>query len=284
MTRYLVGIDGSLRGKRAADWAAYQAGRAGGVITLMTIVDPVGAAGLGFDSETFSRAAQESLDDVVEYLSVKYPGLIVSTKVVVGALIESMVDEAADYDVLVVGSHHGFGAGRTFGNATGLKLSVSSPIPTVVVPNDWRPENAGVGITVGVGPDDSAAKAIAFGVERSLVTGESLELVSGWGLPAFLSKPAELMGGGISPVGEQFQNTLDKIVVELKEANPDLDVSGKAEESTSPARAILEASRHSSMLVLGTHSYGTFGRALFGSTTASVLSNLLVPTVVVPMK
>lgn len=284
MTRYLVGIDGSLRGKRAADWAAYQAQRTGGIIMLMTVVDPVSAAGLGFDSETFSRAAQESLDDVKEYLEVKYPGLITATKVVVGTLIESLVDEAADHDLLVVGSHHGFGAGRTFGNATGLRLSVSSPVPTVVVPTDWRPENAGRGIAVGIGPDESAANAIAFGVQRALAMGEPLKLISGWGLPAFLSRPAEMMGGGIAPVGEQFQNTLNEIVSNLKAANPDLVVSGKAEESTSPARAILESSRHSNMLVLGTHSYGTFGRALFGSTTNSVLGNLLVPTVIVPMK
>lgn len=284
MTRYLVGIDGSLRGKRAADWSAYQAQRTGGIIMLMTVVDPVSAAGLGFDSETFSRAAQESLDDVKEYLEVKYPGLITATKVVVGTLIESLVDEAADHDLLVVGSHHGFGAGRTFGNATGLRLSVSSPVPTVVVPTDWRPENAGRGIAVGIGPDESAANAIAFGVQRALALGEPLKLISGWGLPAFLSRPAEMMGGGIAPVGEQFQNTLNEIVSNLKAANPDLVVSGKAEESTSPARAILESSRHSNMLVLGTHSYGTFGRALFGSTTNSVLGNLLVPTVIVPMK
>ncbi|MDO5335734.1 MAG: universal stress protein, partial [Coriobacteriia bacterium] len=189
-----------------------------------------------------------------------------------------------DHDLRVVGSHHVFGAGRTFGIATGLWLSVSSPVPRVVVPTDWRPENAGRGIAVGIGPDESAANAIAFGVQRALALGEPLKLISGWGLPAFLSRPAEMMGGGIAPVGEQFQNTLNEIVSNLKAANPDLVVSGKAEESTSPARAILESSRHSNMLVLGTHSYGTFGRALFGSTTNSVLGNLLVPTVIVPMK
>lgn len=284
MTRYLVGIDGSVQGKRAAHWSAYQANQTGGIVSLFSVVDPVTAAGLGFDSETFSRAAQDSLDDVVEYIKTKYPDVCVNTKIVIGSVVECLVDESIDHDIIVVGSHHGFAGGRAFGNATGLKVSVMASVPTAVIPSDWRPENAGEGIAVGIGPDKSATQAIQYGIQRALATKQRLKLVSGWGLPAFLQRPAEMMGGGIAPVGEQFQNTLDRLVADISAENPGLEVKGVCEESSSTARAILGATRHNNMLVLGTHSYGALGRAMFGSTTYSILNNLLIPTVIVPMK
>ena len=88
--------------------------------------------------------------------------------------------------------------------------------------------------------------------------------------------------GGVGPVGEQFQQNLDQLAAELKEANPELDVVAHAVEGSSPTRAILEYARDSKLLVLGTHSRSALGRTLFGSVTHSVLLNLCVPTVIVP--
>ena len=168
--------------------------------------------------------------------------------------------------------------------AKGLRVSVLADVPTVVVPCDWDSDAGAQGIVVGVGPDDSSSGAVAFGVREALKTGEPLELVSAWGLPAFLSKPAEAMGGGLGPVGDQFQARLDAIVAAVSQEHPGLSIVGKAVEGPSPSRTLVDYAARARLLVLGTHARSTIGRTVFGSVTHSVLLNLRVPTVIVPQK
>ena len=112
-------------------------------------------------------------------------------------------------------------------------------------------------------------------------TKEPLELVSTWGLPAFLSKPAKAMGGELTDIGRQYQKRIDVLVAQLKEANPDIEISGQAVEGESPTRALIDYTKSSGVLVLGTRTTSALGRALFGSLTHSVLMNLTIPTIVV---
>ena len=92
------------------------------------------------------------------------------------------------------------------------------------------------------------------------------------------------MGGGLDPVGEQYQRNLEQLAAELREGNEGLDVVAHAVEGSSPTHAILNYAKDAKLLVLGTHSRSALGRTLFGSVTHSVLLNLCVPTVIVPQK
>ena len=94
--------------------------------------------------------------------------------------------------------------------AKGLRVSVSTSVPTVVVPADWDAQQQGTGIVVGVGPDEAvSARAIDFAARVAVATQQPLELISAWGVPAWLERTAESMGGGLAPVGEQRQIELD---------------------------------------------------------------------------
>lgn len=77
-------------------------------------------------------------------------------------------------------------------------------------------------------------RAVAFALEMARETKEPLELVSTWGLPAFLSKPAKAMGGELTDIGRQYHQRIDALVAQLKEANPDIEISGQAVEGESP--------------------------------------------------
>lgn len=282
MTRILVGIDGTERGSKALAWAARYGHREGAVLTLAAVVDPAIARMYGAAKESTDASIEHVLNAARESVLAKYPDAQIETKLLVGKVIDSLAEESANHDLIVVGSHHGASVGETVGGAKGLRISVSVDIPTVVVPCDWDFHNKNHRIVAGVGPDESSNSAVMFAVREALADGEQLDLVSGWGLPALLTKPAEAMGGGIGPVGEQFQQNLDHLAAELKEANPELDVVAHAVEGSSPTRAIMEYAKDSKLLVLGTHSRSTLGRTLFGSVTHSVLLNLCVPTVIVP--
>lgn len=191
-------------------------------------------------------------------------------------------DIADDNDIVALGTHHGRSIGQTIGGATGLRVSISAKVPTVVIPVDWDAENRGAGIVVAISADDSSENAVAFGVDYALAHQVPLKLISAWGLPAYLARPAEVMGGELYRVGETFQAQLDARVAALKSLYPELDVTGKAVEGPSPTRVLLESSKDAELLVMGTHSRTALGRTVFGSVTHSVLLNLTIPTAVVP--
>lgn len=282
MDKILVGIDGSVRGEHALAWAMRRAQRDAASLALVAVVDPAVAREAGSDVATMRTASEHALEAAQATVAGQCPGVEVSTQVVEGGIVESLVDASAGCDMVVVGSHHGSTIGEAIGGAKGLRISVSIPVPTVVIPADWSSDEAGMGIVCGVGPDKVSERAVAFAVREALASGDSLELVSAWGLPPVLTRPAEMLGGGLAPVGEQFQRDLDARVAALTEANPELKVTGRAVEGSSPAQTLVKCSEGSRMLVLGTHSRTAFGRALFGSVTHGALLNLNVPTVVVP--
>lgn len=282
MNSIVVGIDGTDRGARALEWAARTAEREDAELTLLAIIDESAAITYGADEETARKAVEEMLASEQARAKELHPGLKSKIAVTSGKIVECLVDAANEHDMVVLGSHHGASVGETIGGAKGLRVSISTKVPTVVIPSDWNPDAERTGITVGVGPDDVSEDAIAFGVRAALLLGEPLRLVSAWGLPPMLSRSAEALGGGLQPVGEQFQRSLDARVEKLREEHPELQVTGDAIEGPAPSRVLVDCSRECRTLILGTHSRSTLGRAVFGSVTHSVLLNLHAPTVVVP--
>ena len=139
----------------------------------------------------------------------------------------------------------------------------------------------GARFTRNSGMPSEQIRAVAFALEMARETKEPLELVSTWGLPVFLSKPAKAMGGELTDIGRQYQKRIDALVAQLKEANPDIEISGQAVEGESPTGALIDYTKSSGVLVLGTRTTSALGRALFGSLTHSVLMNLTIPTIVV---
>lgn len=286
MKSILVGIDGSERGERALQWAARHANRESARLTLLAVVDTQFIREAGASDESVRTAVQQVLDDAAKGVAEKYPFVTCETRAINGKVVDTLVDVADEHDMIVLGTHHGRSIGKTIGGATGLRVAISTKVPTVVVPADWDPEDEGSGIAVAVGPgpDDGSDDAVMFGVEHALEMKVPLKLVSAWGLPAYLSRPAKAMGGELYSVGETFQAALDRRVEALTRKYPELEVTGQAVEGPSPTRVLLEYSKDCAMLVMGTHSRSALGRTVFGSVTHSVLLNLTAPTVVVPQQ
>ena len=150
-------------------------------------------------------SVKAALDEAVERTSAEHPAVTVAAKLVDGKTIEAIVEEAANHDMVVLGSHHGASITETFGGAKGLRVSVQVKVPTVVVPCDWDASADRSGVVVGVGPDNVSDDAIAFGVAEALDGGEPLKLVSAWGIPVWMARPSEQIGDGLERVGKQRQ-------------------------------------------------------------------------------
>ena len=283
MEKILAGIDGSERGNKALEWAARLAWAEKAQLTLITVIDRAFLKDVGTHEEYAESCVGGLLENMAQRVYAKYPELICETRVEYGKPIEVLAKAADDYDMLVVGSHHGRTIGKTVSGATGLRIVLSTKTPVAVIPADWTAEEAGDGILVAVGPEQRGDAAINFGVKFADELGMSIRLVSAWGLPAYLTLPSESMGGGLQPVGAAFQERLDGYVASIKLDKPHLKVTGEAIEGPSPTKVLLEEGKSSAVLVMGAYAHTAIGRAVFGSVTHSVLLNLTVPTVLVSL-
>ncbi len=284
MEKILAGIDGSERGDKALMWAARLAQGEQARLTLMTVVDRAFLRDAGTDEAYAEACVHDMLQISVAWVHAEYPELECATGIEFGKPIDALAKAANDHDLVVVGSHHGRSIGKTVGGASGLRIAMSTKTPCVVVPADWDAAQEGEGILVAVGPEQRGDEAIEFGLKRARELGVPLRLVSAWGLPPYLTRPAEVMGGGLQPVGAAFQQRLDEYVSSIKKRYPDVRVAGEAIEGSSPTKVLLEEGKGSAVLVMGTYAHTALGRAVFGSVTHSVLLNLTVPTVLVPLK
>lgn len=250
----LVGIDGSDRGKKALKWAARLANREQAHLTLLAVIDPASDKLAGSDHKVLRDAVENVLGEAQELVRADYPELDVDASYVSGDIVEALVGASESHDMIVMGSHHGATVAERVWSAKGLRVSVSTSVPTVVVPADWDPYNEAKGIVVGVGPQDEVSdKAVELGVHLAKALEEPLELISSWGIPTLLSRSAEFMGGGLAPVGESFQRNLDARVAAIREAEPSLQVEGHSVEAPSPTQALLQRSQDCRVLLLGTH-------------------------------
>ncbi len=277
----LVGVDGTRRGKLAVKWAANRAQRLGVGLTLMTVIDDGFIKNVGVSAEEALQAATTTLEEMSDEVARDHPGLKLDVCAESGKMVPRFSAASREYAMIVLGSHHGRTVGGVLGGEKGLRVSVSSDSPTAIIPSDFDPEAEAKGVVLALGPDDSGATAALFAAREALATGEPLEIMSAWGLPAALTKPAEVMGGGIKPVGEQFQSMAEQKADELKKAFPDLEVTASAIEGSSPAKTLLEHAQGHRLLVMGTHRRSVASRLVFGSVTEGVMAELCVPLVIV---
>ncbi len=282
MNSILVGIDGSERSQCALNWAAAIAHKDGARITLLTVIDPATERLTGSDSHILKTTVEKLLDSAKTSVLDVYPDADVKISVCQGDIVESLIAASARHDLLVMGSHHNASVGEKIFGAKGLRVASAASISTAIIPFQWQVSSQARGIVVGVGPDDTSNEAVVLGAAIARALDEPLELVSAWGIPSLIARSAEVMGGGLEPVGEQFQRKLDSFVAQVKQTYPTVSVTGQALEGSSPTQVIARYAHNKRMLLLGTHGRSRVSRALFGSVTFGVLSSLEVPTIVVP--
>ncbi len=283
MSRILVGVDGTERGMRAAKWALARAKRDASDVTLMVVADGILASQSGLTKELLEEAIENALDEKIEQISADYPGICISRRVTTGYVVDSIVDASADYDLVVVGSHHGPSISDAIGGAKGLLISIHSQAPTVIVPADWDESAQGEGIVVGVGPKDHVFPAhLTFAAKEAVATGETVEVVGAWGTSPLLEMTASFLGSNQKPLGDIREKELAGQVQQLREDFPGVTINGSCVEDPSPAHVLIDAAKDARLLVLGSDVRNVVQRTIFGGVAHSVLLRLDVPTIIVP--
>ncbi|WP_067461239.1 universal stress protein [Actinomadura macra] len=268
-----VGIDGSAHAWRALDWAADYAVRHRRPMLLVH-----GSRALVHDGaipeDALRRLIAERegmLDEARHYALKIHPGLDVSTRLVPVDPGSALVAESDRAGLVAVGSR-GLGGfeGLLFGSV-GLYTAAHARCPVLVVP---RP---------APDPDDTPANVVV-GIEGRHAEDALLD----WAFTEAASRGARITA--LHAVGAEFaapdrrvteDMELSEALAGLGERFPDVEVKHVVADSA-PARALVEASEHAALVVVGArHRHGPSGMAL-GRVNHAVLHHARSPVVLVP--
>ena len=138
-------------------------------------------------------------------------------------------------------------------------------------------------IMVGVDGSASSRAALKWALTEAVWTGAEVEAVLAWEREdAFV--PATSMG--LHPYGEKPQRhpaqELHTAVLDMRAAVPAAPDVVETTVVGQPADALVRASRHADLLVLGTRGHGPLVGTLLGSVTAHCLKHAECPVVVIP--
>lgn len=135
--RIVVGVDGSPASVKALEWALGQAEATGASVEAVQAWEVPVMYGTGMmvlpGGEEFDKAAKQSLEAAVGQASRTRPGVPVETHAVGGHPAKTLLDMAADADLLVVGSRgHGGFVGTLVGSVSQYCVA-HAKCPVVVV-------------------------------------------------------------------------------------------------------------------------------------------------------
>ncbi|MDQ1655185.1 MAG: hypothetical protein QOD41_268 [Cryptosporangiaceae bacterium] len=278
----VAGIDGSGESLAALDLAAGEASRRGQGLRIVhayswpaygaavpmggpiAIIEPV-------------AAAESLLTEGADRVRASYPGLTLTTEVVIGNAAGTLVGESQTASLLVVGSRgHGGFAGLLAGSVA-IQVSTHAHCPVIVVrPGTDTSQLAATTRPVVVGVDGigESQAAVEFAFEEAALRGVSLTAVHAW------TEPPRSGGDQFKPVGYDYdyeethreaERTLAESVAGYSEKYPEVPAFRELVRSLNPAEQLLSASKEAGLVVVGSRGRGGFTGLLLGSTGQALI-------------
>jgi nucleotide-binding universal stress UspA family protein len=270
--RIAVGVDSEAPSLVGAKWAAHRAAARGSSIELITAID--GLANDPLDVADRLAAVKAVVLEIA-------PDIDVTTLEVEGSIRNVLLQRSQLADLLVLGFHRSRPIRSALAGSVSLGVSAESGCPTVVVPDDWDEGAArDSAVVVGLEADGSSDAAIEFAANE-VGDGRDLHLVHAWRLPLASVDALEALVVERPQDIAWHREVLSQAGDRVREDFPEVVVREQLTESF-PARALVEAARHASLVVVGTHGRGQLGTLVLGSTARDVMYNSTTPVCVVP--
>lgn len=268
----VVGVDGSLVGVRALDWAAEEAVRRDTALRIVYAVADRDEAG-----PVLASAASR--------VHERHPGLPVETRAVEGGAVRALARESESAVLTVVGTRGFGGVSGLLAGSVSWRLAAHVHGPLLVVRGD-HPCDEGREVLLGVESDaDEAAAAYAF--QEASRRGARLRVVHS-ATHRHTTPELPSLVAATSP-GQQRQARNDRAeetvarfsIARLKEEYPEVGVDSRTVR-TGVARALLAGTREVGVVVIGTRRRaGRLGPPL-GPVAHVLLHHSHCPVVLVP--
>ncbi|MFF5260920.1 universal stress protein [Actinomadura viridis] len=277
----VVGVDGSPQALYAVDWAAAEAGRRRVPLRIVHIaarweyhVRADAEPGLGAPRP---EAAGLRVLEAAEERAAAFASVEVGTRLGVGHIPRTLLEEAAGAALLVLGAHGTGGLTRLLLGSVSRQATEHARCPVVIVPPDTGPRNPEV--VVGIDGSESSADAVGFALEEAALRDIGLLAVHAWSHPE--SPP------GIRPAvydkaeaEREGARLLSEALAGWTDREPGVPVTQQVVEG-GPVPVLIEASRTAELLVVGARGRGGFPGLHLGSTSHAVLHQAKGPVAVV---
>ncbi|NUQ98966.1 MAG: universal stress protein [Streptomyces sp.] len=288
MTRPITaGVDGTEESIAALHWAAREAVRRGVALRVVQVwrFQPYEAIDTA-DPDTQAGWVRDALAEAVRSVTARHPDLDVTTDVVAGETVDTLLAAAAESEMLVLGSRgHGPVVGFLLGSV-GQQVIAETTRPVVLVRAGDQPAAEAAGREVVVGqqgqPDDSA-DTLRFAFETAAARGATVRAVRAWTLPpVFAYSPGSMHlldeAGGLEPFEAK---ALAAGLQPWRERFPDVPVIEHLEIG-SAGQVLLSVAGRAQLMVVGRRAHRTAVGARIGSVAHGVLHHADCPVAVVP--
>jgi nucleotide-binding universal stress UspA family protein len=286
---FVVAVDDDGSAGDAVDWAAAEAATRGCPLRVVHAfrpplpTDPYGVVSL-IDSLDAARTAAELLlmDAMVRARSVA-SDVAVSTRLMCGSAGSTLLGEAQDAQLLVVGSHGRSGLRGLLAGSVSVRVAAHAPCPVVVRPAD---STSGAGaapsavarVVVGVDLTPACTRAIGFAFQAARQRGIPLTALHAW-TP---DPPADLEGisGGPTMAEALAGRATEKELARWRDEYTDVPVVTTLAPGD-PAQALVTESRGAALLVVGSRGRGHIIGAVLGSVSQTVPHHAHCPIAIV---
>lgn len=283
----IVGYDGSEGSASALRWAATTATQRARTLEVVTTWSmPPADLGMGA-----SALVQQDLVDELrkEAQTANDEGLVIAAQlganavgeVIAGRPASVMVHLSEDAEMVVVGSHGSGGLTGFLLGSVSRQIATHASCPTVVM----RPVAADAAdMVVGVDGSEHSLKALRWAFEQASFTGLSLHVLHSWEIPptwSMVEVPSYEPEILIRDYGNAELRDTSEAMAGFRDDFPDVKVRQEVMKG-SPVKALVKASEHAEMVVVGSRGLGGFRGLLLGSVSHAVVHKAACPVAVVP--
>ncbi|WP_169987971.1 universal stress protein [Microbispora sp. H10836] len=278
----VVGVDGSAQALGAVDWAAAEAGRRHLPLRIVHIAVRweynVAIREPGLEAPR-PEAAGLAVLRIAEDRARTFASIDVGCRLGIGPIPVTLLQEAADAALLVLGSRGTGGFTRLLLGSVSRQMAEHAACPVVIVPGNAGTGSGPSGIVVGVDGSEASVDAVGFGFEEASLRSVGLRAVHAWVHPAC---PREMrpVRYDTAAVAREGARLLSESLAGWKAKYPDVPVDEEVIEGA-PASVLADASNDAELLVVGARGRGGFPTLRLGSVSHAVLHHAKGPVAVV---
>ena len=279
----IVGVDGSAESKVAVDWAARNAAMRRVPLKLVNVLNPpvvmafpevpMPAGYLQWQQDE----GRKVLDAAAATASAAAADIEISTELVSGPSVPSLVEESKDAALIVVGCR-GRGAlarGLLGSVSTGLVHHAFCPVAIIHDEDPLMPRPSQAPVVVGLDGSPASEKAVGIAFEEASFRGVDLVAVHAWSDTGVFEFP----GVDWSTQQAEAEEVLSERLSGWQERYPDVLVR-RVVVGDRPAHQLLEQAESAQLLVVGSHGRGGFAGMLLGSVSTAVVHAARMPVIV----
>ncbi len=276
MTKYiLVGVDDAPESQIALRWAVDAARQQGLAVRVVRAylneveqwpaLAMAGYVPLPVEPDIF----RQGLDEAVEFARDQLGYDDVSGRLVHGDAATAILTEAADAELVVLGSRSRSRVSAAVLGSVATAVAAKAPCPVVVV----RGERRTGPIVVGSDGSELSDDAVAFAFDEAARTGQSLRVVHCWHAPEQHIAP-------IASTRQLLKNWLTESLAAYRDKYPTVNVRASVLNGR-PSDILIELSATASLMVVGSRGRGGVAGLLLGSVSQSLLHHADSPVAIV---